>query len=161
MRTLRLLFVSVCCLAALPLVAQRQPTPSQLPAFRFTDAQTGQPLTEASLRRGLNTVVLFFDPDCDHCQQQAEWIADAAGQFKNTQFLWISTAPAARVVAFAQQYFTGTALPMRWALDTEYKVDDYFGYSTVPSLYIFGTSGRLKQTYRNEVAAELILSSLD
>ena len=129
---------------------------SQLPVFSFKQVDTGTLITQKSLKPGLHTIVIFFDPGCDHCQLQAEWIASAINRFPNTQFLWVSTSSPKDIIAFRDKIFKGTTTPMFWVQDSEYKIDDYFGYTTVPSIYVYNTQGSLRVTYRNEVAVEMI-----
>lgn len=130
---------------------QASQPPLRMPSFRFYDAETGSTFTEKNLKPDVATVVLFFDPTCDHCQLQAQWIGGA--RFTQTQFLWITTDTRERTLDFRRAYLPKTAAPMYWVLDKDYRVDDYFGYSTVPSVYLYDASGKLLQTFRNEVAA--------
>jgi peroxiredoxin len=142
--------------------AQTQPqTKAQLPAFSFKLADTGKLITQKSLKPNMHTLVIFFDPSCDHCELQAEWIKEALSRFGNTQFLWVSTATPKEIQAFRDKFFKGVTVPMYWAQDSEYRVDEYFGYTTVPSIYVYNTQNALRVTYRNEVAVDMILAYLN
>lgn len=146
------LFLLLVCLPVASLAQVAQEPPKTLPAFTFYAAETGATFTEKNLARSKPVIVLFFDPTCDHCQLQAEWVNAAAVQFSGVQFVWITTAEKDAAIAFKKQYLSSAGANHHVVLDKDYKVDDYFGYTTVPSIYIYDRNGQHQQTYRNEVA---------
>jgi peroxiredoxin len=139
--------------------AGRQPRPERLPAFSFT-ALDGRALTNAQLQTGIPTVVLFFDPDCDHCQRQAEWICASESLFGRAQFLWVSTADVSAIRAFGPKYLATSKLKHHFARDAKYQFDAWFGYSVSPTILAFDATGKLRQAWSNETAADAIAAAL-
>lgn len=133
--------------------------PELLPAFSFLGVD-GKPVSNASLVQGQPTVVVYFDPGCDHCQRQAQWIRAAESQFGKTQFVWVSTADLVEVRAFGPKYLAGASLKHHLAKDAKYQFDALFGYSVAPTILAFDGAGRFKHAWENEVAADEIAKVL-
>ncbi len=139
--------------------AQQAPIrPAQLPAFAFA-TPAGGIFTEANLKKGMATVVLFFEPDCEHCVKQATWLREGAAHLPNTQYLWVSWAAAEQIAAFNKQYF-GNMMNHHFVKDAKYTIDKSFGYCTVPTVLVFDKAGKFKKAYNAETAAEEIATNL-
>lgn len=51
---------------------------------------------------------IFYDVDCDHCQEQAAAIAKNIKHFKKTTLLWVTIGEDSKIEAFKQKYFKNT-----------------------------------------------------
>ena len=144
---------SLLLLFATQILAAQQ----KLPAFFFTDLE-GNTFGINDIQQGVPTMAFFYDPYCDHCAQQAEWIAEEAAQFEHVQMIWVSTEQQEPVQAFFDKHFKGKALPLLYMLrDTDFMFDTYFGYSEAPSIYIYNSKGkRIKALSKETPAAELL-----
>lgn len=151
----------VILLAGAAVVAQGQPRPATLPSYRFVGPD-GTAITPAQLDRAKPTLVVFFDPHCDHCQRQASLMTAELPALKEVNLLWVTTSPREDLLGFATAHFPEwKKLPLlRWGLDVSYEFDKWFGYSTVPTLLVFGVDGRLRDVFTNEIAPGYLLSRL-
>lgn len=142
--------VALMCLLGLQLSAQK------LPAFSFTGLD-GQTFTHAQLQPGLPTIAIFFDPYCDHCATQAGWIVEAADLFQDVQMIWVTTESAEAATEFYNTHFKDSGLDKVYVLlDPEFMFDSYFGYSEVPSIYLYDAAGkRIKALHEETEAAKL------
>lgn len=142
--------------------AQAQAIPQTLSEFKFI-RPNGQPFTKANLKAGAATVVIFFDPDCEHCQQQAQWLKTDIAKLKSTnvQFMWVSTADPKPIADFEKRFFTGiTTPPIYFAQDKDYNFDNYFGYSEVPNIKVYDSKGKFVKEFKKEVAINELLPLL-
>ena len=129
-----------------------------LPAFTFTDTDS-KTLSPAELEQGKPIIVFYFDPDCDHCQQQATWVKESMDLFKGVQMIWVSWGDAEMVKKFKSDYFGEFPdQQIHFANDTEYNIDNWFGYSEVPNIYVYNSSWTLTQKFTKETAAKDIAS---
>lgn len=132
----------------------------ELPDFVFTDLE-GNAFTRSHLQGDLPTIAIFFDPYCDHCDQQAEWITEAASRFEEVQMIWVTTEEQAPSVDFRKRHFDNTSLKHVYILrDTEFMFDGYFGYSEVPSIYLFNKAGKRVKSFTKETPADVLLKFL-
>ncbi len=121
------------------------------PNFQFVKPN-GELFTNQNLQKGKATIVIFFDPDCDHCQKQADWIAASPESFKNAQLLWVSTAEADAINIFHKTRFGKYPNAVFFAKDKNYKFDSIFGYSVAPTILVYSSTGQLQKSFKNEVA---------
>lgn len=129
------------------------------PNFQFVKPN-GEPFTNQNLQKGKPTIVFFFDPDCDHCQKQADWIAASPESFKNAQLLWVSTAEPDAINIFHKTRFAKYPYPIYFVKDKNYKFDSIFGYSVAPTILIYSSTGQLQKSFKNEVAVSELVKYL-
>lgn len=149
MRTLVSALLLVVCFASFAVAQPPAEPPAQLPDFIFTQTN-GIPYLRANLKPNKATVVMLFDPGCDHCQAQATLIKQAASRLQNVQFVFVSIDEATYVNAFREQYLAGAGLDMVFLLDKAFKFDSYFSRSPIPSLFVYGADNRLRGFWKNE-----------
>ena len=155
MKYTKQIFLGLCiAFAGLSLHAQQK-----LPKFSFTDLE-GNTFTYAQLRTDIPTLVFFFDPYCDHCQQQAAWIREAKAQLGNVQQVWVTTEEPV-----ATQNFWDTHLGTDWdnvhvLIDKQFLFDGYFGYSEIPSIYVYNKQGMQVKSFNKETPAAVLLRFL-
>jgi peroxiredoxin len=151
----RALIFGLFLLSASGLFAQKT-----IPTFSFQTLE-GQRFSKENLEKGLPLIVFFFDPYCDHCQLQADWIVEAADDFREVQMMWVTTEMAEPTQAFKEERFGTTDLPfLHVLLDTEFMFDGYFGYSEVPSMYVYDRNGKLTKSFSKETPAGILLGFL-
>lgn len=139
--------------------AQMSNNVRQIPfSFKTLDGKT---FTNANLKANKSTIVIFFDPYCEHCESQASWFAAAASKFASTQFLFVTTEPTIQAsVDFKQKYFAGKNMDVTFLLDTNFKFDGYFGYSETPSIYVYNKAGNRTQALKKETPVDKIIPYL-
>lgn len=132
----------------------------KMPAFSFLD-MSGSTFTNANLPAGSPTIVFFFDPSCEHCAQQAEWIKESQAAFKNTNLVWVSTEEVEPMKKFKKDHFDGTTLTKVYFLkDSKYRFDSYFGYTEAPGIYVYNKDNVLMKEFKKEVQAIELLKAL-
>ncbi|MBK9459362.1 MAG: redoxin domain-containing protein [Sphingobacteriales bacterium] len=73
----------------------------QMPNFKFYDLN-GQLFTPQQLSYKNYLTFIFYDVDCDHCQEQAAAIAKNIKHFKKTTLLWVTIGEDSKIEAFKQ-----------------------------------------------------------
>ena len=135
--------------------------PADLPVFTFQSV-LGTTVTRETLVKTKPVIVIFFDPNCDHCQQQSTWIAGAIEKFANINLLFVTWENKEETIKFAEKYFGAVKTKvapgmLNFSLDTQYKIDKWFGNSPVPSIHIYGKDWKHTQSFFNETAIEELL----
>lgn len=168
----RILMVAVFTLTSiLPVKMQAQQNEKSeeaglfMPDFSFVDIN-GKTITRQSLPESGPVIVLFFEPDCDHCQQQAKWIGESLDAFSGTTFLWVSWGEIEGIRDFQKEYFPDTGkIKMFFTKDTKYQMDNYFGYSVSPTLFTYkklvGYPRRVRtQKFEHETTAVKLIEAI-
>ena len=106
-----------------------------------------------------NTILILFQPDCDHCQREAKEIRENLDSFKNYSLYFISADQRAAVEKFGKDYDLIGHTNVYFALTTVDDVLKNFGAIPAPSVYIYGDQ-KLVQKFNGEVTIDRILQAI-
>ena len=130
-----------------------------LPQFSFLDLD-GKTFTYAQLRSDIPTIVFFFDPYCEHCQQQATWMKDAKSKLTHVQQVWVTTEEPISARDFGEKYLGADWDNVHILIDKQFLFDGYFGYSEIPSIYLYNNQGQRVKAFNKETPADVLLRFL-
>jgi len=84
---------------------QLNPSPpvQAIPRFQFVTLE-GKPFTDMDLPKGTLLFIMYFDPDCDHCQHAIKKIGEQYGTFKKTKMFLVSMDDAKKTRQFMTTY---------------------------------------------------------
>lgn len=132
-----------------------QPTTNEpvatIPEFNFYRLNNGMRFDRSDLSYKGNIVLVFFDPTCVQCQDEARDMANHYDRIKDASLYFVSMNDPALVDAFLPTY--ASALAGKENVVALYDRDRHFISrfhmpTQYPSTYIYGPDGRLK-TYWN------------
>lgn len=135
-----------------------QKTVTVLPDFKFI-RMDGTPFTKTQLRPQEKSILIYFDPTCEHCQKEADEIGKRYNDFKNVSFYLISTSPKTEVNMFMQTYgkkINGkkNVMPL---LDPNREFMIKFAPTQYPAIYVYSQGKLIKYfsgtTNVNEILA--------
>lgn len=106
-----------------------------------------------------NNVFVLFQPDCNHCQEEAIQIEQRLEAFKNYTLYFISSAPLDQINAFARDFKLNEKANVRFAWSSTQGVLDFYGPIQTPSVYIY-SQGKLKRSFNGQTDIESILNAL-
>ena len=106
-----------------------------------------------------NTILILFQPDCDHCQREAKEIRENLDAFKNYSLYFISADQFAAVKKFGEDYDLMGHTNVYFALTTVDNVLKNFGAIPAPSVYIYADQ-KLVQKFNGEVTIDRILQAI-
>ncbi len=107
-----------------------------------------------------STLIIYFHPDCEHCQYEVKQLFLNKEQFHKTQILLISPASLTAIKQFNTDYQLDKIEPLKLLWDKDGKFDTYFGISTFPTVLIYDSNNKLRKRYKGEVKIEAILKHL-
>jgi peroxiredoxin len=137
-----------------PVVARA--TVNEYPALTLTLA-SGEKLPAKELQ-GKNIFVLF-QPECDHCQQEAAEIEKNLDRFRAYTLYFISSSPMPQVTKFAADYRLNNKPNVKFAVTSTESVLNFYGPIPTPSVYIY-QEGRLINYFNGQTKIENILAAL-
>ena len=105
------------------------------------------------------TILILFQPDCDHCQREAKEIRENLDAFKEYTLYFISADQMASVQKFSEDYGLSGHSNVRFALTTVDDVIRNFGGIPSPSVYIY-IDQKLVQQFNGEVTIGRILQAI-
>lgn len=105
------------------------------------------------------TMLILFQPDCDHCQREAQEIRKHLDQFSEYSLYFISAGQMAPIEEFGRTYDLLGHSNIKFAATTVEHVLSNFGPISAPSIYIY-VDQKLVKKFNGEVGIDLILQAL-
>ncbi len=131
-------------------VAQRT---QKLPVCVVQDIDTGTFTIEP---QGKPTVLIYFDPDCDHCQREAREIQQQGASLTGATVVMLSAAPVAALKTFATTYRLTNVPGLRVAHVDRQVAQTTFGFTSVPDVLIYHANGTLSRRFKGETSIAAI-----
>ena len=108
------------------------------------------------------TIIIYFNPECEHCQYEASEIGKQAEHFENANTILVTPDDSVkRVEAFAVKYHLWEVDNLVVLLDRNKQFINQFGTSIFPSVFIYGTDKKLIKMYKGETKMEAIITCIN
>lgn len=106
------------------------------------------------------TVLVLFQPDCDHCQREAIQIRENLEAFDGYELYFVSDAALPQLSKFAEEYELAGKSNIYFAQTTVNDIIQTLGPVEAPSVFVYSEEGRLVNSFIGETPIEQIKSSL-
>lgn len=108
--------------------------------------------------QGKNIFVLF-QPECDHCQEEAVEIEQRLEEFKDYTLYFISSSAMDQITAFARNFNLDNRDNVTFAWTSTEGVLNHYGPIPTPSVYIY-SDGKLMHSFKGQTDIEKIVAAL-
>ena len=130
---------------------------NELPAILLT-LVSGEKLMASTLEG--RTILLFYVPDCDHCQREAEAIRGQLNAFKDYSLYFIAASEPDEMNRFAERYGLKGFANVYFARAEVADVIREMGSMGTPCLFIYSKEKRLIKKFDGETNVNDIVSVL-
>ena len=131
-----------------------------LPDVAFSSL-IGIPINLQSFDQNKPLVLVYFHPECEHCQYEAQEIGQNAATFSNCQLVMITHDDSLlRVKNFCENNHLWEVDNIEVLIDTSNQFKTVFGKAVIPSVYIYSTDRKLKKQYLGETRIDLVLAEI-
>lgn len=118
----------------------------------------------AQLPKKTPVVFIFFNPDCSHCQHEAEELVKGMNnmnKLKKIDFIWTTYQPTfAEIKAFADQYGLSKFKNMHFYKDPNYMVPSFYRLQMTPYMAGYDKRGNLVRTWTAGAKPEELADAL-
>lgn len=133
----------------------------KLPPFQIVQAN-GKIFKAQELPIGLPIVIIYFSPECDHCEKLTKELLKEETIFKKASVAMISHLPVDRISKFVQQYglnkysnvYVGTE-------GSSFFVRNYYNIEHMPFIALHDKNGNVVKLYRKEGALTDLVNQLN
>ena len=115
----------------------------------------------AELPKTKPVVLIYFDPDCEHCQILMKEFFQKIDAFKNVEILMVTFKPIEEVAAFEK--LNHTQKHSNIIVGTEglgFYLRNYYGLVTMPFTALYDKKGHLNYSYRKETLVDDLINRL-
>ncbi|QES89034.1 TlpA family protein disulfide reductase [Rhizosphaericola mali] len=107
------------------------------------------------------TLIIYFNPDCDHCQHMAASFEKDMDAFKNVNLLWTTyLAPLDELKNFSHSYNLDKYPNVYFGKDPNYAIPAFFRVEYTPFVALYDKNNKLVHTWTLNVSADEIKFSL-
>jgi thioredoxin-related protein len=138
----------------LPLIASSQP----IPPFKMI-LTNNKIFSAKDLPKGKPMILIYFDPECGHCQKLMSELFKKINEFKKAEMVMVSFKPVSELAAFEKEYNTQKYVNIKVGTEgTSFFLRMYYGLTTMPFTALYDRKGNLSYSYRKETSvADLII----
>ncbi len=131
-----------------------------LPNVQFTSLE-GVLVNLQSYDKTIPLIIIYFHPECEHCQYEAGEIGQNAAAFKNCQLVMVTADDSLkRINQFCNNYHLWEVDNLEVLQDKKYLFKKTFGKAVVPSVYIYNSERKLKKKFLGETKPEAIINEI-
>lgn len=122
----------------------------QLPAFKML-MTNGKFFSADELQKNKPVVLIYFAPDCEHCQVLMNDFFKKIDAFKNVQVVLITFKPVEEVAAFEKLYQTSQYENIKVGTEgTTFYLRKFYKLQNTPFTALYNKQGKLVYSYRKE-----------
>ncbi len=133
--TLLILVSSLKAQSPIDTIPSYQKNPA-LPDFKLLQTDSTW-LTKASLPSYEYTMIIYFSPECSHCQHEAKEIVGKIDSLKNILFIWASYRDFDDIKKFYYQYKLNKYPNMRVGRDPKYMIPAFYQVKFTPFVALY------------------------
>ena len=118
-----------------------------IPAFSLIRPDSAVYTTD-SIPKNKATVIIYFSPDCSHCQYEAKQIVKGQAELQNATFIWVSFHPLPEINAFKSQYGMDSFSNMVFGRDPKYFLPAFYKVAFTPYMAVYNARGQFVKEFR-------------
>lgn len=125
-----------------------------IPAFNIRKIPDSSSFTNNMLQKGKPTILVFFDPDCDHCQHATKKITEKIDKLKDVQILMVTIYDFSRIKKFYKDYKLANYPNIILTRDAAFDLPKFYQVASLPDFYVYDKNGKLMKHYKQDIPIE-------
>lgn len=127
-----------------------------IPAFNIRKIPDSSSFTNDMLQKGKPVILVFFDPDCDHCQHATKDFTSKIDRFKDVQILMVTIYDFTRIKKFYKDYKIADFPNITLTRDAAFVLPKFYQVSSIPDVYVYDKNGKLIGHYKKDIPVDEI-----
>ncbi|MFI5137380.1 MAG: TlpA family protein disulfide reductase [Sphingobacteriales bacterium] len=135
--------------------------PPHIPPYHILNTDSVY-ITPANLKKNKPVMVIYFSPDCSHCQHLMYDLKPKMKAFKNIQVVMITFVLQLKAIQVFYRDFDLKKYP-NFTVGTEsppYKVQQYYNVHTTPYIALYNKNGKLLKAYEKVPDVDTLLAEV-
>jgi len=129
------------------------------PTFSLLDKDS-IPFTQTALKEGRNTIIMLFNPECDHCQKQLELLLSIPEVANSTELLLSSIETIEKNNVFYKKNHLENYPFVHLGKDYQYLFGKYFRPTTIPVLAFYNREKEFVLISKGNTSKKVIVDAL-
>ena len=132
-----------------------------IPSFDLLKTDSSTHITQADILAKHRTMIMFFSPDCAHCQHQTEDMLAAIDSLKDIQIIMATYQPFEEMVAFNHKYSIDKYNNIKMGRDTKYFFPPFYRMKSLPHMALYNEKGNYITSYEGNQKIAKLLDAFD
>lgn len=132
----------------------------QIPNFSY-EKNNGTLFTNKDLKKEIPVIFVYFNTECEFCNEEANMIKENIDKFKNTQILFISFEDKAIINSFASQHKLLEYDNVYFLCDSKTSFASTFDVNSLPCLVLYDKNQQLIEKIKGQIKAEVLIKKLN
>lgn len=134
---------------------------SVFPVFNILLSDSMTIFNTDSIQKGKNLVLIYFSPDCEHCQKETKSILDNINLFKEVKFYFVTNDPFDRMLVFKEYYKIDHYKNITLGRDYNFFLFNHMKGIIPPYLALYNKDKKLREEFKGETKANELLSCIN
>lgn len=153
MYKLLFLFLMLCTFNAfaqqdtLPLPLPQYLVTLEVPGFKLLLTDSATYYYKYQLPKKRPTIIIYFSPDCEHCQVEAQALTDSLKYVKAANIVYASYAPFVSIKNFDSTYKLSAQPNIKIGRDEKYYIPSFYRVRFTPFVALYNRKGLLVRVY--------------
>jgi thiol-disulfide isomerase/thioredoxin len=130
-----------------------------IPAFTVLQTDSSF-INDKKIPKDKPVVIIYFSPECGHCQITAQEFGEKMKAMRNIFFVWVSYYPLPEIKEFAKKFNLQQFTNIIIGRDQNYTIPSYFRVKFTPFMAVFNKDHHLIQTYQQGTEADTLINLL-
>jgi thioredoxin-related protein len=114
-------------------------------------------LHREDLAKRQGTLIMYFSPDCHHCQQQVEWLQQDISKFDKYNLVLATYQPMDELKKFIDSYKLSTWKNLYIGRDEKFFLPPYFRIGNMPFIALYDKKGNLLTSFEGTTRVDKLL----
>jgi cytochrome oxidase Cu insertion factor (SCO1/SenC/PrrC family) len=119
----------------------------QVPGFKLLLTDSVTYFYKYQLKKNTPTIIIFFNPECEHCQTEAKNISDSIQLLQKVQITFASSAPLGDIKNFANEYGLLAHPNIKVGRDEKYFLSAFYRLRYAPFVAVYDANGDLMKVF--------------
>jgi cytochrome oxidase Cu insertion factor (SCO1/SenC/PrrC family) len=128
----------------------------QVPGFKLLLTDSATYFYKYQLKKSTPSIIIFFNPECDHCQTEAKHISDSIQLLQKVQIVFASSAPLADIKKFADEYGLLSHPNIKVGRDEKYFLSTFYRLRYAPFVAVYDEKGDLMKVFEGGTTIKIL-----
>lgn len=131
-----------------------------LPAFKLVSLDSSAVFDKSVLKEGQPTVVMLFNPTCEHCQHQIQLMLTMPEFTQSVNLILSSTETLDKIKTFCDKYHLERYPMIHVGKDHKYFLGGFYQPKTIPVLAFYNAQNQLLYFNQGSLKKDQLLNAL-
>ncbi|EJG01345.1 peroxiredoxin family protein [Flavobacterium sp. F52] len=130
-----------------------------IPEFSYLNIN-GKDFTNEDLKKSIPALFIYFNSECEYCNEEAQMVNNNIGKFKDIQIVFISSENSNQIKEFAQKFKLNHYDNLHFLHDSKTTFASTFDVNTLPCLVLYDKDKKLIEKIKGQTKPEILIKKL-